>query len=190
MENFVSVIECALFQIERSFALALSLALLLEGVAALETWFRNRRQSNITSSTLPKKTNQFTARQMIVSEANDSICQRDTIKGGAGERGRIDIERDTAGRPVVILWNVNTDFSAEASMETLKKGVFDLRGSSNNTEASGSVDSVTKEKEEVTQEVDVSAPVGLVVLWCVCGVLLLICLRLELSKLWRKKQEK
>lgn len=128
--------------------------------------------------------------ESVHSEANDSICQRDTIKGGAGERGRIDIERDTAGRPVVILWNVNTDFSAEASMETLKKGVFDLRGSSNNTEASGSVDSVTKEKEEVTQEVDVSAPVGLVVLWCVCGVLLLICLRLELSKLWRKKQEK
>lgn len=128
--------------------------------------------------------------ESVHSEANDSICQRDTIKGGAGERGRIDIERDTAGRPVVILWNVNTDFSAEASMETLKKGIFDLRGSSNNTEASGSVDSVSKEKEEITQEVDVSPPIGKVVFWCVCGVLFLNYLRIELSELWRKKQGK
>ena len=128
--------------------------------------------------------------ESVHSEANDTICQRDTVKGGAGERGRIDIERDTAGRPVVILWNVNTNFSAEASMETLKKGIFDLRGSSNNTRASGSVDSITQKKEEVTQEVDVSPSVGLVVLWCVCGVLFLNCLRLELSELWRKKRGK
>lgn len=90
--------------------------------------------------------------ESVHGEANDSICQRDTIKGGTGERGRIDIERDTAGRPVVILWAINSNFSAEASTETLKKGIFDLRGSSDNAEASGSVDSFTEKKEETSKE--------------------------------------
>ena len=66
MENIISLIGYALSQLARAFSLALLLALLLEGAAALEIWFRNRRQSNTASSILPRKTNQFTARQTIV----------------------------------------------------------------------------------------------------------------------------
>ncbi|OKY84248.1 MAG: hypothetical protein BHV69_09470 [Bacteroidales bacterium 52_46] len=103
--------------------------------------------------------------ESVHSEANDSICQRDTIKGGAGECGRIDIERDTAGRPVVILWEINSNFSAEVSTETLKKSIFDLRGSSDNAETSGSVDSVTQKKEEAKTDVKIGIPLGSIIGW-------------------------
>lgn len=127
--------------------------------------------------------------ESVHSEANDSICQRDTIKSSAGERGRIDIERDTAGRPVVILWNVNTNFSAEASTETLKKGIFDLRGSSNNSEASGSVDSVTKEKEEVTKEVKVGIPLECLIGWSIVILLILFYAGDYIYRIWKRKRK-
>lgn len=100
----------------------------------------------------------FEKNESVYSEANDSICQRDTIKGDTRERGRIDIERDTAGRPVVILWAINSNFSAEASTEILEKGIFDLRGSSSSARNSGDVDSVSKKKEEAQEEINPAIP--------------------------------
>lgn len=127
--------------------------------------------------------------ESVHSEANDTICQRDTIKGGAGERGRIDIERDTAGRPVVILWAINSNFSAEASTETLKKGIFDLRGSSNNAEASGSVDSVTEKKEEITKEVKVGIPLECLIGWSIVILLILFYTGDYIYRIWKRKRK-
>lgn len=128
--------------------------------------------------------------ESVHSEANDTICQRDTIKGGAGERGRIDIERDTAGRPVVILWAINSNFSAEASTETLKKGIFDLRGSTNNAEASGSVDSITEKKEETTEEINVGIPLEWLIGWSIVGIMILFYTGDYIYRLWKKREEK
>lgn len=128
--------------------------------------------------------------ESVHSEANDTICQRDTIKGGAGERGRIDIERDTAGRPVVILWDINSNFSAEASTETLKKGIFDLRASSNNAEASGSVDSLTQKKEEITEEINVGIPLECLIGWSIVGLLILFYTGDYIYRLWKKRKGK
>lgn len=127
--------------------------------------------------------------ESVHSEASDSICQQDTIKSSAGERGRIDIRRDTAGRPVVILWTVNTNFSAEASTETLKKGIFDLRGSSNNAEASGSVDSVTKEKEETTEEINVGIPLECLIGGSIVVLLILFYAGDYIYRRWKRKRK-
>lgn len=126
--------------------------------------------------------------ESVHSEANDSICQRDSIKSSAGERGRIDIERDTAGRPVVILWNVNGNFSAQASTEKIEKGFFKLRGSSNNSEASGSMDSVTKKKEEVTKEVKVGIPLECLIGWGIVLLLILFYTGDYIYRLWKRKR--
>lgn len=122
------------------------------------------------------------------SEANDSIYQRDTIKSSAGERGRIDIERDTAGRPVVILWSVNTNFSAEASSKKLETSFFTLRGSTNSSEASGSVDSVTKKKEEVTKEVKVGIPLECLIGWSIVILLIVFYTGDYIYRLWKRKR--
>lgn len=123
-------------------------------------------------------------------EANDTICQRDSIKGSAGERGRIDIERDSTGRPVVILWNVNSDFSAEASTETLGKGLFTLRATSNKSEASDSVDSVTQKKEETTKEVKVGIPLECLIGWSIVAAMILFYTGDYIYRLWKKRKGK
>lgn len=94
----------------------------------------------------------------ISGAASDSICRRETNRGSAGERGRIDIERDSAGRPVVILWNVHSDFSATATAQTLGTGLFTLRGSSSVAQSSNAVDSLTEKTEETKEEVNPAIP--------------------------------
>lgn len=128
--------------------------------------------------------------ESIHSEANDSICQRDTIKSSAGERGRIDIERDSAGLPVVIVWNVQTDFSAEASTEKIETGLFDLRRKSDNTEASGAVDSLAKKKEETTKEVKVGIPLECLIGWSIVAALILFYTGDYIYRLWKKRKGK
>lgn len=127
--------------------------------------------------------------ESIHSEATDSICQRDSIKGSAVERGRIDIERDSAGLPVVIVWNVQTDFSAEASTEKIETGLFDLRRKSNNAEASGSEDSVTKKKEEITKEVNVGIPLECLIGWSIVALLILFYTGNYIYRIWKRKRK-
>lgn len=126
--------------------------------------------------------------ESVHSEANDTICQRDSIKGSAVERGRIDIERDSTGRPVVIIWAINSDFSAEATTETLEKGIFDLRGSSNHAEASGSMDSVTEKKEEAAQEVKVGISLECLVACIIIVITIVFYAGEYIYRLWKKKQ--
>lgn len=131
----------------------------------------------------------FTA-DTLNAAATSSETRTDTATIRADERAIISLKRDSAGRVVEIIAERSAKVDANTKRKTDRDHWFYGLNATRYSEASGSVDSVTKEKEEVTQEVDVSPPVGLVVLWCVCGVLFLICLRLELSELWRRKQEK
>lgn len=126
----------------------------------------------------------------IFIASGDTVCQRDSITGSAGERGRIEIERDSTGRPVVILWNVNSDFSAEAAMETLGKGLFTLRATSNNSEASDSVDSLTKKKEEIKKDVKVGIPLEEILAVIIIASLILFYTGDYIYRLWKKKKGK
>lgn len=92
----------------------------------------------------------------VHSEADDSIYQREAISGSSGERGRIDIERDSAGRPIVILWTFNSNFLSENYSDTFRKNLFTFRGSSGSAQSSGAVDSVTEKKEETQEEINAS----------------------------------
>ena len=132
------------------------------------------------------ESNNSEGNESIHSEATDSICQRDTIKSSAGERGRIDIERDSAGLPVVIVWNVQSDFTAEASTKKIETGLFDLRRKSNNAEASGSVDSVTKKKEEITKEVNVGIPLECRISLIIICIVIVLYIVDYIYRLWKR----
>ena len=88
----------------------------------------------------------------VHSETNDSIYQRDTTKGCAGERGRIDIERDTAGRPVAIYWFRHFNFNGFGESLQTAKTLFTLRSASNSSNNSGAVDSITKKRKKLRRK--------------------------------------
>lgn len=164
----------------RAFA---SWALLLIGVAtgAVSGGCRSSRNAVEESTTIEhNKFDTSEQKDSVHSETNDSIYQRDTIKGCAGERGRIDIERDTAGRPVSIYWFRYFGFNGFGESLQTTKNLFTLRSASNSSNNTGAVDSITKKKEETQEEVNptipveslVGAGVKLLVIFCVIFVLI------------------
>ena len=100
----------------------------------------------------------YDANDSISVAASDSICRRETNRATAGERGRIDIERDSTGRPVVIFWAVNSDFSGYTEALSRETGLFTLRGSSSVAQSSDAVDSLTEKTEETKEEVNPAIP--------------------------------
>lgn len=120
-----------------------------------------RSSRNMVQETTTVEHREFDATERadsLAAEQSDSIHQRGAVCGGSVECGRIDIERDTTGKPVVIYWTVNTDFSATTSAETLAKNFFTLRGSSSSAQTSGAVDSVSEKKEETQEEINPAIP--------------------------------
>lgn len=113
----------------------------------------------------------YDANDSISSAAADTLYRRETNRGSAGERGRIDIERDSAGRPVVILWTVNSDFSGSTEAISFETGLFTLRGSSSSSASSDAVDSLSEKTEETKKEINTSIPletlIGYGLLWLV-----------------------
>lgn len=87
---------------------------------------------------------------------SDSLYQREAVRGGSGDSGRIDIERDSAGRPVTIIWY--HDFRFEGFGENLQntQALFTFSGHSGTSKTSGTVDSVTEKKEETSEEINAS----------------------------------
>ena len=94
----------------------------------------------------------------LTAEGSYSIYQRETVEGYTGECGRINIERDSTGRPVVIFWNIYRPFSRAARTEKTETGIFTLRGSSKSTKTAGTVDSDTKKTEETKKEINPAIP--------------------------------
>jgi len=76
----------------------------------------------------------------------------------ADERGRVEIERDSAGRPTVIIWNYDWRLHGANTMQTEKCKWFYGLNATRHSEASGKTDTDTKKKKETKTEVDPSIP--------------------------------
>lgn len=95
----------------------------------------------------------------IQGEQRNSIHQRGENRERVEDRGRVDIERDSAGRPTVIYWFRNFDF--ESSEETFQNAedIFTLRSSSESSDSSATTDSVSQKKEKTQTEVNATLPI-------------------------------
>ncbi len=89
------------------------------------------------------------------------------------ERGRVEIKRDSAGRPVVILWNLDWRLQGNNTMQTEKGKWFYGLNSTRHSEASGKTDTDTKKKKEAKTEVDTSIPLETIVGTALLGFLVL-----------------
>ncbi len=76
----------------------------------------------------------------------------------ADERGRVEIERDSAGRPTLIVWNLDWHIRGKNTLQTeTGRRLYGLNAS-RHSEASGKTDTDTKKTKETKTEVDTSMP--------------------------------
>ena len=97
----------------------------------------------------------------------------DSIDVLTNERGRVEIKRDSAGRPVVIVWNYDWRLQGNNTMQTETGKWFSGFNSSRHSEASGKTDTDTKKKKEAKTEVDTSIPLETIVGTALLGFLVL-----------------
>lgn len=91
----------------------------------------------------------------------------------ADERGRVEIERDSAGRPVVIIWNHDWRLQGNNTMQTETGKWFYGLNSTRHSEATGKTDTDTKKKKEAKTEVDPSIPLETIVGMCLLAFMVL-----------------
>ncbi len=81
----------------------------------------------------------------------------------ADGRGRVEIERDSAGRPVVIIWNYGWRLQGQNTMQTeTGKWSYGLNAT-RHSGTSGKTDTDTKKKKEAKTEMDPSIPLETII---------------------------
>lgn len=111
----------------------------------------------------------------------------------ADERGRVEIERDSAGRPVVLIWNLDWRLQGNNTMQTEKGRWFYGLNATRHSEASGETGTVSKKKEETETVVDPSIPLDAILDVSLKGLLVLllaIYLIIDFLYPWIKKHRR
>ena len=104
----------------------------------------------------------------------------------ASERGRIEIQRDSAGRPMVIVWN--RDFGLSDFTARFNRSDYGIKcvSSEDHSSAAGSVDSVDEKTEKTTTEVDASLHMNKIVMSILIMLLAVVLInKYVLPWLWK-----
>lgn len=119
-----------------------------------------------------------------VSTTDYDVATRDL---DAIESGRIEIQRDSAGRPVVIVWNRDFGLSDFAARFNWSDYGIKCVSSEDHSSAAGSVDSVDEKTEETTTEVDASLHVNEIVMSILITLLAVVMVTKYLLPWLRKR---
>lgn len=115
--------------------------------------------------------------------------QTDTATVRADERAVICLKRDSAGRVVEIRTERSAKVNANVSRKTDRDRWFYGLNATRSSEASGSVDSVTKKKEEITKEVNVGIPLECLIGWSIVALLILFYTRDYIYRIWKRRRK-
>lgn len=155
-----------------------------------------RSSRNTIQETTTVEHTEFTISEQsdtTTSEQTDSAYRRETDRADSGQRGVLSIERDSAGRPVFISWDIYSHISLDSKTMETQAGIFTLRNTSNNTKHCGSMDSNTQKTEETKTEISPSIPLETLF---GAGIVLLVILYLiyilidDILIPWIKKRKK
>lgn len=115
--------------------------------------------------------------------------QADTAALRADERAIISLKRDSTGRVVEIRTERRTNVNANISRKTERDRWFYGLNATRCSENSRSMDSVTKEKEEVTKEVKVGIPLECLIGWSIVVLLMLFYAGDYIYRIWKRKRK-
>lgn len=113
--------------------------------------------------------------------------QTDTAALRSDERAVISLKRDSAGRVVEIHTERRANVKANVSRKTERDRWFYCLNATRYSEASDSVDSVTKKKEEATEEVKVGISLECLIGWSIVAFLILFYTGDYIYRLWKKR---
>lgn len=134
----------------------------------------------------------FTA-DTLNSAISSSEMQTDTATLHADERAVISITRDSAGRVVEIRAERHAKVNANVSRKADSDSQFYGFNATCYSETSGSVDSVTKKKEEAKTEVKIGIPLGSIIIWGLAAMVviyLMYCFITETMLPWINRLKK
>lgn len=132
-----------------------------------------------------KSTQQKTVVKEIHESRTDSIDSVLTVAGAttqnsngssefrADERGRLEISRDSAGRPTLIIWNLDWNLLGKSSLLDEQTGWIYGHGSGNHSYKASATESDTTKKEEGETEVNPAIPAESIIGAALMGVLFL-----------------
>ena len=125
----------------------------------------------------------------VNTATTSSETQTDTSTVSADERAVISLKRDSAGRVVEILSERSAKVSANFQRKTDRDRWFYGLNATRCSEASGSVDSVTKKKEEITKEVNVGIPLECLIGWSIVALLILFYAGDYIYRIWKRNRK-
>ena len=112
----------------------------------------------------------------------------DSTRVQAREHTDIELTRDSDGRIIRILTTNWLDFKSNWKSSTKGGYYFNGHSASQSSETSGSEDSVTKKKEEVTKEINTGMPLDHLIGMTIVALLIVGYAGDYIYKLWKRKQ--
>lgn len=90
----------------------------------------------------------------VLMGGNERSSQGDTTSVSADLHGSVEIKRDTAGRPIKIIWTRSAIVSTLSKRDKEAQNWFYGLNATRHSESSGEVDSVNEKTEETTEEIN------------------------------------
>lgn len=176
--------------VKRLYALLCGLLCLSVVLVSLAACRSSRNTVEETHREVHTAVSEVNKNDTLQSAATARQEQTDTAKLRADERAVIKLTRDSVGRIIEIHSTRSAKVNANTKRKSERDRWFYGLNATRYSEATSSVDSLAKKKEEVKEEVKVGIPLECLIGWSIVAALMLFYTGDYIYRLWKKRKGK
>ena len=176
--------------VKRLYALLCGLLCLSVVLVSLAACRSSRNTVEETHREVHTAVSEVNKNDTLQSAATARQEKTDTAELRADERAVIKLTRDSVGRIIEIHSTRSAKVNANTKRKSERDRWFYGLNATRYSEASGSVDSLAKKKEEVKEEVKVGIPLECLIGWSIVAALILFYTGDYIYRLWKKRKGK
>lgn len=176
--------------VKRLYALLCGLLCLSVVLVSLAACRSSRNTVEETHREVHTAVSEVNKNDTLQSAATARQEQTDTAELRADERAVIKLTRDSVGRIIEIHSTRSAKVNANTKRKSERDRWFYGLNATRYSEATGSVDSLAKKKEEVKEEVKVGIPLECLIGWSIVAALILFYTGDYIYRLWKKRKGK